>query len=104
VLSLENEQKHAQLQRTWLDLFSAVFRVELADSAMRELLPTKSDATRFTTNDAVMLSLRRDYELLEGELLLRATLARRWLEEISTHSSLFNVSLSKVADWRRVFR
>jgi hypothetical protein len=106
VLSLENEQKHAQLQRTWLDLFSAVFRVELADSAMRELLPTKSDAARFTSlpHDALMLSLRRDYELLEGELLLRATLARRWLDEIRTHSTLFNVSLPQVADWSRVFR
>jgi hypothetical protein len=99
---LEDGEQRARWQLAWLRLFATAHRVELTESAVREIV-TPGQRSRTATLDAGALSMAREYATLQCEVALRAQFARRWVAQITAQQAWFCVSDAQVAEWNAVF-
>jgi hypothetical protein len=98
---LDDSDEYRRMQEAWLDLFSTVYRIELTETARRELTHATPTATRMP--DAQAISMMREFSDVQAERRLRQATAARWMAQIEQQRAWLNVSDEQLARWRALF-
>jgi hypothetical protein len=94
-----------RMHEAWLEMFSAVYRVELTETARRELDRGRDDCRDDDANarHAQAISMMREFSDVQAERQLRQATAQRWMAQLESQRAWLNINDEQLAQWRAVF-
>jgi hypothetical protein len=99
---LDESIEYQRMQKAWLEIFSTIYRVELTETAQRELVDEATTPTPRVA-DIQAISMMREFGEVQAERRLRQEMATRWLTQIAAQQQWLNVNNEQLAEWRALF-